>query len=74
MTHNELKKVLSDACKKAGGQKAWATSNNLSAAYVNDILLDRREIGQSVLDALRYRKIVTYQAMQKRKEKKHAKQ
>jgi hypothetical protein len=53
---------LAAACKSAGSQKAFAEKNNLSPAYVCDVLNSRREPGQSILDALGLVRIVRYRA------------
>lgn len=60
MNRTQLLSMLSKACKKAGGQKAWAEANGLSGAYICDVLNERRGIGESILKALGYQKIVLY--------------
>lgn len=49
MTHEDVLKQLRAACKKAGGIRAWARSQDVSAAYVSDVLLGRRTPGPSIL-------------------------
>lgn len=56
----ELRELLKKACAEAGGQKAWATRNSVSGAYVNDVLQGRREPGESITTALGYRRKVEY--------------
>lgn len=51
---------LRAACDAAGSQTAWAKANGVSGAYVCDVLMARREPGQSILQALGLRKIVRY--------------
>lgn len=46
--------------KYAGLQLGFAQDNDLSAAYVNDVLRGRREPGQKILDALGIEKVVSY--------------
>lgn len=53
---------LTAACKKAGGQKAWAEQHSVSPAYVSDVVNSRREPGQSILDALGLVRVVRYRA------------
>lgn len=60
MNQNDIKKILLKACNAAGGQSAWAKSKGISAAYVNDALAGRREVGDKILEALGYEKVVTY--------------
>ncbi|MDE2105552.1 MAG: hypothetical protein KGL39_50465, partial [Patescibacteria group bacterium] len=57
---------------KAGSQKAWARAHGLSQAYVSDVLQRKRGISDSVAEALGYRVVVTYQKLQKRKERRNA--
>lgn len=49
MTADDVRVLLKDACNKDGGIRAWARKHDLSAAYISDILLGRREPGPSVL-------------------------
>ena len=51
---------LGRECEAPGGQAAWAKAHGVSAAYVNDVLRERREPGKSILDALGLEKVVTY--------------
>ena len=51
---------LTRACAAAGGQKAWAEKNGVSAAYISDVLNARREPGEAILRGLGLRKIVRY--------------
>ena len=52
---------LRNAVAWAGSQKQWADDHGISYAYVNDVLLGRREPGEKMLDALGLVKVVTYQ-------------
>lgn len=65
MNSEQLRNILSLACKKAGGQKAWAAANDLSQGYVCDVLLKRRGIGESIATALGYQQVVTYRKVNK---------
>ncbi len=44
----------------AGLQTAFAQDNDLSAAYVNDVLRGRREPGKKILDAVGVERITVY--------------
>ena len=44
----------------AGGQKAWAKANGISAPYVGDVLHRRRDPGEKILSALGLHKVVQY--------------
>lgn len=44
----------------AGLQVAFAEDNDLSAAYVNDVLRGRREPGKKILDAVGVERVTTY--------------
>jgi len=46
--------------KYAGLQVAFAQDNELSAAYVNDVLRGRREPGKKILDAVEVERITVY--------------
>lgn len=43
---------LRKSCNAAGGQAAWAAKNEISAAYVNDVLKSRRLPGEKITRAL----------------------
>lgn len=43
-----------------GSQAAFAQDKEMSAAYVNDVLRNRREPGQKILDAVGVERVVTY--------------
>ncbi len=72
MDANQIIELLKKACAKAGSQKAWAGAQGLSQAYVSDVLQRKRGISDSVAKALGYRAVVTYQKLQKRKERRNA--
>jgi hypothetical protein len=56
-----IKKVLENACKKAGGQRAWGRQHGISPAYICETLAERREVGEKILKALGYKSTVFYQ-------------
>lgn len=51
MTADDVRELLRKACEKAGGIRAWARQQKLSAAYVSDVLTERRDPGPSILKA-----------------------
>jgi hypothetical protein len=67
MNADGVRALLRSECDKAKTMKAWAAENDLSVAYVCDVLQNRREPGASILEALGLEKIVTYQKAQSRK-------
>jgi hypothetical protein len=50
MTADDVRELLKKACQKAGSNRAWAQANEVSPAYVSDVLLGRREPGPAILD------------------------
>jgi hypothetical protein len=59
MTDDEVRELI--RFKAAGNVAAWAKSHNMSAQYVSDVLNGRRAPGETILNALRLAKVVTYQ-------------
>lgn len=53
-------RLLSQACKEAGGQRKWAETYGLSPSYVSNVLHARCEPGKAVLDALGLARVVMY--------------
>lgn len=47
-----MRAMLGKETDKAGGVRAWARKQGLSAAYVSDVRLGRRSLGPSILGAL----------------------
>jgi hypothetical protein len=56
----DVHRALSVACKRAGGQKAFAEAHGLSTSYVNDVLQGRKDAGDSMLHALGLIRVVRY--------------
>lgn len=56
----EVCRRLSQACKEAGGQKAWAQMHGVSPAYVSSVLHARCEPGKVILDALGLVRVIRY--------------
>lgn len=44
----------------AGSQSSWAATNDVTAAYVNDVLLGRRDPGKAILRGLGLVRVVIY--------------
>ena len=51
---------LSEACKEAGGQSAWAALHGVSPTYVSSVLHARIEPGKAILQALGLVRVVVY--------------
>lgn len=49
---NQVRQLLADKCKAAGGQAHWAKKHKVSPAYVSDVLLKRRAPGEAIARAL----------------------
>jgi hypothetical protein len=52
MTAADVRDLLRRAVSKAGGLRAWARNNGVSAPYVSDVLKDQRAPGPAICDAL----------------------
>lgn len=52
MTADDVRIMLKEACNEAGSIRAWSREHDLSAAYISDIIVGRREPGPSVLSIL----------------------
>ena len=61
MTLDEVLALLLAECEKVKTRAAWAKAHGVSPTYVSDVLMGRREPGQSILDALGLERIVTYE-------------
>jgi hypothetical protein len=59
----DVHRALAAACKRAGGQKAFADTHYLFSTYVNDVLHGRRDAGDGILDALGLVRVVRYKRM-----------
>ena len=59
-TADEVRAMLRRQCEEAGGQKAWATENRVSTAYVNDILQCRKMPGGMVAEILGVHRSTVY--------------
>ena len=60
MTEDDARRLLREQCETAGGQRAWARRHKLSAAYVSDVLSERRDIGPAICEALGLEKVIKY--------------
>jgi len=52
LSNVDVRVLLKAECDKAGSQRAWAKAHGVSAAYVSDVLSDRRNPGRSILAPL----------------------
>lgn len=57
---SEIYAELRTRIEAAGSQKAWAQQAGISGAYLNDVLMARRDPGPKILAALGYVRRVTY--------------
>ena len=60
MDATQVVEKLEREVDKAGGQRAWASANGLSAAYVNAVLHGRREPADAICKALGLVRIIEY--------------
>ena len=60
-SQNDVLRMLFDRCLSAGSRKAWAEQNNISPAYVSDVLNGNRDPGERILNALGLVKVVSYE-------------
>jgi hypothetical protein len=58
--HVDVCRLLTDACKAAGGQKKWADAHGISSTYVSNVLHSRCEPGRAMLEALGIVRVVMY--------------
>ncbi len=56
----DVRTLLQRACNEQGSNRAWARLHKVSAAYVGDVLLCRREPGPAILKALGLEAVKTY--------------
>ncbi len=52
--------VLASAVAAAGSQARWCMANQVSTAYLNDVLKGRREPGKKILDILGLEGVIYY--------------
>lgn len=64
MTETELLGLLARKVLLAGSQSVWAKDNNMSAAYVSDVLNGRRAPGEKILEVLNVERVITYRRKQ----------
>ena len=68
---DEMRRLLREACKAAGSQRAWAKAHRMSDAYVSDCLAGRRAPGDSIARALGYRPVTMYVPYRMKHEPRH---
>ena len=56
MNTEQLRNILAQATEKAGSIRLWSANHGFSAAYVCDVLIDRRDISDRIAGALGYRR------------------
>jgi transcriptional regulator with XRE-family HTH domain len=60
MTRDKLVELLQRKVQRAGTQAALAKELGITAAYLGDVLNGKRKPGPTLLDALGYRRVITY--------------
>lgn len=55
-----LQSLLAEQVQAAGGQRKWAARAGVSSVYVGDCLAGRRNIGQSISQALGFEPVTMY--------------
>jgi hypothetical protein len=58
MNADKVRELL--RAKANGNQAAWAREHGMSPQYVSDVLIGRREPGDTILKALRVERVVMY--------------
>lgn len=61
MTKEEALQVLRAHAKGVGGGVAWAKMHGLNQSFVNDVLAQRRQMSDRILETVGIRKRVTYE-------------
>lgn len=61
MNHAAFILFLRGRVKEAGSQRAFAESCSVSEAYLSDILRMRRSPGPKILDAVGYKRVISYE-------------
>lgn len=61
LTEHDVIDRLREAIRVAGSQRAFGRQHGISTQYINDVLRERREPGQKILDAIGVEKVVRYQ-------------
>ena len=60
MTRDELVQLLQQKIQRAGTQTAIAKELGITPAYLGDVLRGKRDPGPSLLNALGFRRVITY--------------
>lgn len=66
MAPMDILRVIRDEVNRAGSQKDLAAKLGVSPTYISDVLNERKEPGQGILEPLGLERVVTY------RKKKHA--
>lgn len=60
LTEQDVLTRLRDAVMREGSQKAFARRHGISEQYVSDVLRQRRELSEKILDTLQLERVVMY--------------
>ena len=66
INYDILMTELRVAVLAAGGQKHFARLHSISPAYVWGVMTGKQKAGASILNAMGYRKVITFEKMKKR--------
>ncbi len=67
MTSDEVLALIRERVEAADTAKSFASKIGLSASYISDVLSKRRPLAKSILDAVGFQEIVTYEPKRGRK-------
>lgn len=56
-TDEQMLDILSDACNKAGSQRAFAKANKVSPSFINAVLKGKKKITPALGKVLGYKKV-----------------
>ena len=54
-TESEVRELIREACKSAGGVTRWATANGVAQTYVSSVLTGKRACGATVAGLVGFR-------------------
>ena len=60
LTGTDIVRELAQECAAAGSQAAWARKRGISATHVNEVLNGRRDLTDSIANALGYSRVTRY--------------
>lgn len=67
LTATDVSALLSKQIEEAGSQARWCVENQVSTAYLSDVLNGRRELGRKILEVLGLEAVTYYRTKEKMK-------